>query len=370
MMKKILIGYLIDGKRSGIDNYILNVVGQIKKDDIQIDCLTNRIDRDLKNRLDKMGVGLIEIPTLKHPFRQYQAMNQIIRKGKYEVAYFNISEAFNSIGVLAAHNCGVKKVVVHSHSSGVNEHSKVIRAIRTFCHTIMKNLVLRSCVSDYYACSKKAGEWLFPKKVIGSSHFHVMNNAIQTERFQYNPEIRIKKRKELGLENRIVIGQIGAFSYQKNSEYVVKIAKELHRKNPDAIVLMIGSGKDYDQIAHNVKEQHLEEAVSLMGIRMDVNELVQAMDLFILPSRFEGLPIVAIEAQISGLKVILSDTISEEAALSDRCMFHSIECPANEWADMILENLQYDRNSLDLSNCGYCFDIQKQNEQIQQIFEL
>lgn len=117
-MKKILIGYLIDGKNSGIDNYILNIIDQIKNDNVKIDCLTNHIDNELKSRLDKLGVGLLEIPTLKHPYSHYCAMKAIIRKGKYDIAYFNISEAFNSLGLLAAHRCDVKKIVVHSHSSG------------------------------------------------------------------------------------------------------------------------------------------------------------------------------------------------------------------------------------------------------------
>ena len=189
-------------------------------------------------------------------------------------------------------------------------------------------------------------------------------------KFGFDPEIRKQKRKELGVSDKLVVGQIGFHGYQKNPEFVIEIAEELKKINPDSVVWMIGTGDETEHLHALAKEKNLGENLHFLGVRSDVNELTQAMDLFVLPSRFEGLPIVAIEAQISGLKVILSDTISEEAALSDRCMFHSIECPANEWADMILENLQYDRNSLDLSNCGYCFDIQKQNEQIQQIFEL
>lgn len=368
-MKRIIIGYLIDGRNSGIDNYILNVIDQLKNDNVQIDCLTNHIDYDLKTRLDEMGVGLLEIPTLKHPFRHYSATRDIIKNGRYDIAYFNISEAFNSLGLLAAYNCGVKKIVVHSHSSGVNSHSKAVRVIRTFCHTMMKHLVVGRCATDFYTCSFVAGEWMFPKKVLSASNFHIMNNAIKVERFTFDDVTRVKKRAELGIDERCVIGQIGAFSYQKNSEFIVDIAEKLHKKNPKALVLMIGTGSDFDAIQDMICERKLEDAVWLMGSRNDVNELLQAMDIFILPSRFEGLPIVAIEAQVSGLKAIISDTISAETALSDRCIFMPITQSADRWADKILANIDYDRNSLDLSECKYCFDIDEQNKMIRDIFK-
>ena len=150
---------------------------------------------------------------------------------------------------------------------------------------------------------------MFPKNVLSSQKFHIMNNAVKVERFKFSEEIRHKKRVELDLENRIIIGQVGAFSYQKNSEFVVDKAEALHRKNSKTMVLMIGTGSDFDEINKRVKERKLENAVRLMGSRKDVNELMQAMDIFILPSRFEGLPIVAIEAQVSSLGIALSKVL-------------------------------------------------------------
>lgn len=368
-MKRILIGYIIDGKNSGIDNYILNVISQIKNDDIKIDCLTNYIDSDLQKRLKDMGVGLYAIPTLKHPFGHYKTTRNLIIKGKYDIAYFNISEAFNSLGILAANRCGVKKIVVHSHSSGVDSHSCIVRLIKTVCHKIMKSLVIGNCATEYYSCSYVAGQWLFPKKVLESSKFHIMNNAVKVEKFKYNETTRVEKRKELGVEDRIVVGQVGSFSYQKNSAFLVDIAEELYKRNPQVLVLMIGTGGDFEQVKKTVQNRKLEDAVWMIGSRQDVCDLVKAMDLFILPSRFEGLPIVAIEAQVAGLKVIISDTISKETALSDRCMFFPITKSASDWAEKILENIEYDRETLDLSKCKYCFDIDKQNTMIKKIFE-
>lgn len=367
-MKRILIGYLIDGKNSGIDTYILNVISQINNEDVAIDCLTNHIEPELEKRLNSMGVGLLEIPTLKHPFGHYQATKRIIEQGKYDIAYFNISEAFNSLGVLAAHDCKVKKVIVHSHSSGVNSHSGLVRFMRTFCHTVMKQLVVGRCANEFYTCSYKAGEWMFPKRVLLGKHFHIMNNAVDVSKFSFDRKVRERKREELGVMDRVVVGQIGAFSYQKNSEYVVDIAEALHAIDSRFLVLMIGTGNDFETVRRQIHDRGLEDAVWLLGSRKDVHELVQAMDVFILPSRFEGLPIVAIEAQVSGLRTFLSDTISRESALSDRCEFLPINVSAEKWAEKIINSLPYEREGLELSECTYCFDIRKQNDQIRKIF--
>lgn len=369
-MKRILIGYVIDGKHSGIDTYILNIIDQISAPDVQIDCLTSKVDPELKKRLQEKNAGLIQIPTLKRPRKQYLKIRQIIRENAYDIAYFNVSEAFNCMGVLAAYKEHVKKVVVHSHSSGVDEVSWEIRMFRTFCHNIMKHLVLGHCATDYYACSHKAGEWLYPKKVIQNNGLQVMNNAVKTERFRFDENVRIKKRNELGITDQKVIGHIGSFSYAKNTRYLIEIAKELKKRSDNIIIVMVGSGKYFEAIELLIKEYDLQDTVKLLGIRQDVNELIQAMDMFVLPSRFEGLPIVAIEAQISGLKTILSENISKEAALSDKCLFHRIDCPASEWADLIIDELNYDRKQLDLSNCNYCFDIREQQKQIDKIFQI
>ncbi len=369
-MKKILIGYLIDGKSSGIDKYLLNVIRQIRDQDVKIDCLTNKMDPDLQKLLQEQGVGLFEIPNLKHPGNQLKRTREIIRQGKYDVAYFNISEAFNCIGAMAAHKEQVPCVAVHSHSSGVNERNDTKRKIRVFCHNVMKRFVLKRCATDFYACSEKAGEWLFPESVVRGTHFHVINNAVDVDKFGFDPEIREKKRKELGVSDKLVVGQIGFHGYQKNPEFVIAIAEELKKINPNSVVWMIGTGDETDSLHAMAKEKNLGDHLRFLGVRSDVNELTQAMDLFVLPSRFEGLPIVAIEAQMSGLKVLLSDTISGETALSDRCIFLSIQDSAAKWAERIQKESNYDRENWKPTATGYCFDIEEQKKQIAAIFGL
>ena len=143
---------------------------------------------------------------------------------------------------------------------------------------------------------------------------------------------------------------------------------DLLKKNPDYILLLISDGALMEQIKAQVKSLGISESVIFLGKTPDVCKYMQAMDIFILPSRFEGLPIVAIEAQVSGLKAIISDRISKETALSERCKFLSISESADKWAEAILSNIYYDRDSLNLSECKYCFDVVQQNNAIKEIF--
>ncbi len=362
-MKKVLIGYMTDGRTSGIDKYLLNVLNIILKNGCQAECLTSQPDEELGKRLEAMGVVMHTIPSLKHPYGQYKAVRRIIRAGQYDVAYFNISEAFNCCGLLAARRERVSRIIVHSHSSGVDSESSIKRGIRTILNRIARSIVMNKKKTCYYACSNKAAQWLFAGRVIKSGRYGIINNAVDVSRFRYDSNIRTAKRKELAINDRLVIGHVGGFNYQKNHEFLIEIMEQLVKLNSNVVLLLAGTGENYSGIQELVHEKGLDAYVRFLGVRSDVNELMQAMDIFVLPSRFEGLPIVAVEAQVSGLKVVLSDSISDETALSDRCIFESLGVSPTDWARLINDNLVYDRENIKLSD-SYCFSIADQTRQI------
>ena len=369
-MRRILIGYLLDGKTGGIDRYLINLLDVLKDAGAKVDFLTPRLNVDLRNELQEKGVELYEIDSLKHPLRQYKQTRAILREGAYDTAYFNISEAFNCIGILAAAKEKIPNIIVHSHSSGNSDTEWWKRNLKRCLHELAKHLFMGNKATEYIACSKKAGEWMYPQKITESEIFQVLNNAIQVEKFFYDPQLREKKRCELKLENRIVVGHVGSFCYAKNMGFLIDIVNELRKMEPAVILLSIGGGEEFEYIQKKVEKLNLQEHVCFLGNRDDVPELLQAMDLFVLPSRFEGLPIVAIEAQVSGLKVVLSNTISEETALSEKCIFCDIHSSAKEWAQVILKNLNYFREQTDFGNSNYVFDIKKQDKQILNMFQL
>lgn len=367
-MEKILVGYLIDGKHSGIDKYLLNVLKMVSSKQIHFDFLTIYKNEKLEQYLRTYEANLYEIPSLKHPVEQYKKVKQLVQKNNYTIAYFNISEAFNSVAIKAARDCGIKKIIVHSHSAGIDSHNPIKRMVRFALHCIGKQF-LTYWATDFFACSKKAGQWMFPNSIISGRRLQLVQNAIDADRFAYNEEVRIRVRKELGLEKAFVVGHIGNFCYQKNIEFLIEIIRELVAIKSNAVLLSVGVGPDREMAEKLVCKYGLQNHVYFLGQRDDVPDLLQAMDLFLLPSRFEGLPIVGIEAQVAGLRTILSSTISEEVKLSENCIFVDIHASAKQWAKKIKENAVYKRVYVQELKSSYCFDIKEQKNLLRSLFQ-
>lgn len=369
-MKKILIGYLIDGKIGGIDKYLLNILDVLlQEENVKVDFLTKKVDLELKEYLQKKGVGLYETASLKHPYLQYKQTRKIMRENQYDMAYFNISEAFNCIGILAAHKEKINRIMVHSHSSNCAEPQKMKRLIKIMCHNICKKWIVCKKATDYFACSKTAANWMYTPEIISSSKFSLIYNAVNKEIYHFNAEIREKVRNEIGITERIVIGHVGGFTKPKNTAFLIDIIDELQKIEERVCLLLVGDGPEMDLVKHRVKELHMEKNVIFLGIRHDIEKLLQAMDIFVLPSYFEGLPFVAIEAQMAGLKVILSDTISDEVVLTKKCVFEDIKESAKTWADVIYKNLDYSREETEFLDSSKSFEMEEYNKKIRELFK-
>ena len=163
-----------------------------------------------------------------------------------------------------------------------------------------------------------------------------MKNAIDTNKFIYNKDIRRQKRKELNIENKFVVGHVGRFHPQKNHDFIIDIFKELNEKRKNSVLLLVGDGELRQSIENKVKELNLLDKVIFTGVRDDIPELLQSMDVFVFPSLYEGLPVTLIEAQATGLPCIVSDTITHEAIISSNIQSVSLQKSAEEWADKIL----------------------------------
>ena len=336
MPVKILAGYVIDGVNSGIDAHLIRVLEAMKGTDARIDFLTSRISAELEVRLKPYGSGLYEIPSLKTPVAQLRATERLIREKGYTVCYFNISEAFNCMGVKAARRAGCPRILVHSHSSGAGGHDDPFS--RTF-RTALNRIFRRTLAADgtaFYACSAEAGRWLFPKQVLNSPSFHIMSNTIDTKRFLYRPDTRERVRRELSLGDALVLGHVGGYFYYKNNLFLFRILKELLGLGEDAVLLSAGDGPDFEACRRFADEEGISSRVRMLGSRKDVPDLLQAMDIFVLPSVFEGQPISALEAQASGLPVLLSNAVTREADISAAYRM-GIEQSPLEWAEQIRE---------------------------------
>ena len=215
------------------------------------------------------------------------------------------------------------------------------------------------------ACSNFAGEWLFGKHAMNSGRVKVWQNAVDTKRFAYNESKREEMRRQLHVENKFVIGHSGRFMLQKNHKFLIEIFTEIHKRRSDSVLLLTGDGPLMNMFRDRVHELNLDDDVIFAGSVNDMENYYQAMDVFIFPSLYEGLGMSAVEAQISGLPVICSDELPDEAAICDNIKFLSLKKSASEWAD---ESLRLSENHSRHDMSSYArdkgFDIKEQAEKM------
>lgn len=364
---KILAGFVINGK-GGVDNYLLNFLANVSDDSLQIDFLTNQpdIDDTLQKRLAPYNAKVFSVARLWHPVKQYKQVTEILKREKYDMVYFNISTAMECIATLAAWRGRIPRRILHSHSAGIDCESTGKRRLLNALHHICKSFLYR-WGNEYYACSKKAGYWLYPKKIVDSDNFHVIYNAVDRDRFCFSPTRREKMRKELALENKFVIGHVGTFCYQKNHFFLIDIFEKLHEKRSDAILLLVGEGPRYDEVKRIVDEKKLTNSVLFLGWRNDVAELFQAMDVFLLPSNFEGLPTVGIEAQCAGVPCVFSDTITDETMITNQCQFIPLSSSPEKWSNAIIQLGEQNRGQMQLLPEAVRYDLENQKKELKKI---
>lgn len=366
---KILMGFIMDGHAGGVDKYLLTFADSVRSKDVQIDFLTNKKNQELDKQLEKQNSRLYEVANLKHPFLQYKQIMEIVKKNKYDMTYFNISTAISIIGPYAAYKSGVKKRAIHSHSSGNDCESLWKRKILDVIHSVGK-FFLYKYGNEYYGCSKAAGKWLFPKSIVESERFTIIYNAVDLKKFHFNKLVREQLRKKYKVEDCLVIGHVGNFNYQKNHVFLIKVFSELVKINPLAKLMLIGNGVNYVQIYDMVEKLNLQDKVVFLGWRSDISDLYQMMDIFVLPSHFEGLPIVGVEAQATGLKCLFSDKITDEVKLTKEARFLPISSNSvSEWVRCIEKEKNYSREE-NVSLRGWSeYNLAKQKKNYDAILE-
>lgn len=361
-MKKVLIGAIMDGKAGGIDRYILNFFGEVQGNQVHLDFYTNKIDPQLQKNLSERGAELFEVASLKNPFQQYKDFKRLFKEEKFDTVYFNFSTALTLLGPMVAKKCGVQKIIIHSHTTGCDITNPYKRKLMTVLHSICRKFLYRYG-TDFYACSKAAGEWMFPQKIVDGKSFRVVNNAVSTEDFVVNADVRMQMRQKLSLENCFVVGHIGNFVYQKNHAFLLRAFAELTKEEAAARLLLIGDGALYAEMQVLAQTLGIADKVLFAGRRSDANLYLQAMDVFAFPSNFEGLGIVAIEAQASGLPCLCSDRVPKEACVTDLCTFLPIdgESAVSEWVHALQKSKGIPRTdqTADIVAAGY--DLKSQD---------
>lgn len=211
--------------------------------------------------------------------------------------------------------------------------------------------------------------WLFPKKIVESERFETVFNAVDLQRFSFKPAVREQVRKELKLENKFVVGHVGNFLYAKNHYFLIDILEELKKLRPEAVLVFVGQGERMEDVKERIREKNLENHVRILGFRKDVERIFQGMDFFVLPSYFEGLPTVAIEAQCTGLPCLLSETVPHVSAITKKCWFLSLEKTPKKWAEFILTHRSNDREEIKWIGEKETYSLSRLKKQQQAIVE-
>lgn len=252
--------------------------------------------------------------------------------------------------------------VIHSHNSGFENKQGLARRLLVG----MNKKLLSWSANLRFACSRLAGQWMF-----GNEPYHVIYNAIDIHKYDADDSVRAEMRQSLGLDEALTVLHVGRFSYQKNHAFLLDIFKEVHRIHPDSVLLLVGDTTEeteyLSEVKRKIREYGLDDSVRLLGRRDDVNRIMQAADVLVMPSFFEGLTVVGIEAQASGLPLLLSDTVTRELGLLPSTQFISLDAGADTWAQAVIEAKQNHRQSRydELKTAGY--DIEHETKRVENL---
>lgn len=320
--------------RGGAESMIMNIYRKIDREKIQFDFVvhTNCIC-DFDDEIKSLGGNIYSCPRFKgsNIIDYIKFWNDFFKQHKeYKIIHGHIGSSA-AIYLKIAKKYGLF-TIAHSHSAGFGDGVKGTM-YRIFSYPT-------KFIADYFfACSENAGISRYGKKVVDDkSKFSVLNNAIDLDEYKFSETIREKKAKELNLEGKFVIGHVGRFDRAKNQEYLIEVFKSIAQKDEDAMLLLIGDGQLKSYIVEKVKNYNLVDRVIFTGVRSDVNELMQVMDVFAFPSIYEGLPVTLIEAQVAGLPCVISDSITDEVCITDLVYKLPIsESDIEVWSDKILK---------------------------------
>lgn len=350
-------GLFLDGIFSCIAAYAVSM----ERKNLELAILaTNNPAEEVIERVKSINCSIAIIPYRKQNTGRYiVALYQYLKKSKFDIVHIHGSSAIMGIELMTAKLAGCKVRIAHSHNTTC-ENKRVDRMFRC---------IFNHSYTHAFACGQDAGKWLFRE-----DNFTVIQNGRNLKKYEYNERKRGYWRKKLSLlDDDFVIGHIGRFNYQKNHEYIIRIFQEVVNLRKDAQLVLVGTGQNLEKIEAQVHEVGLDKQVHFLGAVNNVDELLSVFDVMILPSRYEGLPIVVIEWQAAGIPCIISDSITDECVITKWVNKLSIEAPASVWANTIVNIDIPDRNNTkqqiksDMQKAGY--DIEAGSQKLLNLYQ-
>lgn len=338
--------------RGGAETFLMKLYRTLDTSKYQMDFCVSKTEKGYyDDEIRKLGGKIFTVSQKsKNPIKSFLEVKKIVKENKYESVLRTSQQSLATLDLLAAKLGGANKLIYRSSNAGVTggKVSILINNLFSFLPKIVPNVKL--------APSTEAAIFVFGKKAVKNNKVQIIHNGLDYEQFRFNKGTREKIRKELGVENKILFGHVGRFNIQKNHEFLLDIFNEIHKKNQETELILIGEGELKKEIETKIEKLNLQESVKLLGPKGNVNEYLMAMDLMIFPSFFEGMPNVIIEAQATGLPCIVSDTITKEANITGIVKYINLDKSPEYWADISIEKLQTDRKDYykDFCDKNYC----------------
>lgn len=358
--------------RGGAESMIMNYYRHIDRNKIQFDFLVHREEKGaFEDEIEQLGGKIYRMPKINplFPYPYYKRLDTFFKQHRYKLVHSHIN-TFSQFPLKIAKQNNIPCRIAHAH---IASESVVIKNIFSKNNTIeelkkIAKLFLKKNTSKYasqlFSCGIKAGEWLFGD----SNSFLTVNNSIDSGLFKYDALKSKEYKKEFQIGENVVFGHVGRFNHQKNHFFLVRTFKAIHKLHKNSKLILVGDGELRHLIEEEIIRLGIQDNVLFLGVRSDIPALLQMMDVFIMPSFFEGLPVTLIEAQTTGLKIFASTSITKEVALTDDITFLSLDKSPQYWAEQILKAVPYVRkdNSAIIKAKGY--DIEDNAKRLENFY--
>lgn len=359
-----IIGIVAGG---GVEAVIMNYYEHIDRTKVQFDFVVHNDNKiDITPKVEAMGGRVYKVtPYYKNPIAFMHDIYKVIRDHHYRIVHSNMN-TLSAFSLFAAWAAGAPVRILHNHSTSSPGETK-----RNIMKFILRPFA-RLFANHYLACSRLAGEWMYGRKMMDSGKVTIVNNAIDLKKYAFNPQKRKILRKELGLTDEFVIGHVGRFMFQKNHEFLIDVFAEAYKQNSNMVLLLVGDGPLRPAMEEKVRKLGLTGYVKFLGLRNNVQDFYNVMDLFVLPSHYEGLPVVGVEAQANGLPLLASANVTKEMKMTRIVIYKKLSDGIKTWAKCIeyeskcIQNM-HENTYKDMQLAG--FDISKEAQNLNNFYE-
>lgn len=345
--------------RGGLETMLMNYYRHIDRSKVQFDFLVHRdFEADYDREILDLGGRIYHVSRLipwsgsyKKELKQFFTAHP-----EYRIVHVH-QDCLSAVALQCAEECGIPVRIAHAHTSSAVKDIKY--PIKLF---YMKRIP--AYATHFFACGKQAGDWMF------SGHpYEVVKNAIDTRKYEYSSVKSKEVKDQLGIGSELTVGHVGNFSPAKNHPFLIEIFQALLKKRPDAKLVLVGGEYEIEAIKEKVSNLNLNDHVMFMGIRNDVPDLMQAMDVFVFPSLYEGLPVTMIEEQAAGIPAIISDHVSQECVVTENLVtVMKLEDSADEWADLAIKKAESGKQSHREEIIAAGYDIASEAGKLEQFY--